>query len=88
MCTVNPGEYVVINHDTSRRTEVTVHGASLNGIEVSGNVISWPNDGWYQVQRTSNYSTVCEGGRTCSVSADEYVVINHNTGKRTIVVVQ
>jgi len=87
-CTVNPGEYVVINHATNERTEVSVQGAPLNGIEVNGTVISWPNDGWYQIQRTSDYSTVCEGGRTCSVSVDEYVVINHNTGKRTIVVVQ
>jgi hypothetical protein len=25
---------------------------------VSGNTISWPDDGWYQVQRSSDYSSL------------------------------
>jgi hypothetical protein len=46
---------------------------------VNGNEISWPDDGWYQVQDTADYSSVCEGGRSCTVEPGTYVVINHST---------
>lgn len=49
---------------------------------VSGSTISWPDDGWYQVQDQTDYSSVCEGGSSCEVSAGTYVVINHTTGDR------
>jgi beta-glucanase (GH16 family) len=49
---------------------------------VTGNEISWPDDGWYQVQNTTDYSSVCEGGRSCTVDPGIYVVINHSTGER------
>ena len=83
-CTVEPGSYVVINHTTGERFEgIEVEGSSGAGpITVSGSVISWPDDGWYQVQDESSYSEVCAGGRSCSVSAGSYVVINHTTGER------
>ena len=36
---------------------------------VSGNIVTWPATGWYQVQRADTYETVCEG----LVSADSAV---------------
>lgn len=49
---------------------------------VSGNTLSWPDDGWYQVQSADDYSTICEGGTSCSVEPGTYNVINHTTGQR------
>ena len=51
---------------------------------VSESTISWPDDGWYQVQviNDNGYVEVCQGGRSCTVPAGEYVVINHSTGER------
>jgi hypothetical protein len=49
---------------------------------VSGNTISWPDDGWYQVQDESDYSQVCGGGTQCEVEAGSYLVINHSSGER------
>ncbi|MEE9319787.1 MAG: fibronectin type III domain-containing protein [Granulosicoccus sp.] len=49
---------------------------------VEGNVISWPDDGWYQVQSQSDYSVQCEGVASCTVSPGTYIVINHSTGER------
>lgn len=54
---------------------------------VQGNIISWPADGWYQVQRADNYSSVCEGGNSCTVDAGTYIVINHDSGVRTPITV-
>lgn len=90
-CTVEPGEYIVINHTTGERFEqvrVESEGAENEGpddvltITVLGNVIYWPDDGWYQVQRAGDYSTVCEGGQSCSVEPGSYTVINHSLGVR------
>ena len=55
---------------------------TVTAVSVDGNVISWPDDGWYQVQNASDYSTVCEGGNSCEVSAGTYTVINHSNGER------
>ena len=58
---------------------------------VSGNTLSWPADGWYQVQSAENYETVCEGvvsadagldGGPCLVDSGRYIVINHSSGER------
>jgi len=86
-CTVEPGTYVVINHTTGARYGgiVIVDEVALNGddvIEVHGNTISWPDDGWYQVQNEATFSEVCGGGSNCSVEAGSYLVINHSTGAR------
>ncbi|MBX2824041.1 MAG: hypothetical protein KTR33_04880 [Gammaproteobacteria bacterium] len=92
-CTVDPGVYIVINHTSGIREEVTVGdgggggGGGAGGVTVTGNTISWPNDGWYQVQSAVDYSTVCEGGTSCEVSAGNYIVINHSTGTREEVTV-
>ena len=90
-CEVSAGTYVVINHSSGERFE----GIAVNSVaspppsdrpaavRVDAQVISWPDDGWYQVQRLPDYSSVCEGGSECSVDSGDYVVINHNTGVRT-----
>lgn len=88
-CDVDAGEYVVINHNTGQRFDgivVTGDGATdgnpSGSVVVSGNTISWQDNGWYQVQSASNYQSVCEGGRVCVVPPGNYNVINHTTGER------
>lgn len=91
-CNVPEGTYIVINHTLGERFEnVQVIGASsgemspdnsANTVSVDGNVISWPDDGWYQVQNATSFQTVCEGGRSCTVANGTYIVINHDTGAR------
>lgn len=49
---------------------------------VDGMTISWPDDGWYQVQVESTSAEICNGGRSCTVKPGTYVVINHDTGER------
>ena len=49
---------------------------------VTGSTISWPDDGWYQVQTADGSATVCSGGRSCDVEPGTYLVINHSTGQR------
>ena len=85
-CAVTPGTYLVINHTTAERFEGIVVSDASNSpasvISVTENVISWPSDGWYQVQSAADYTTVCEGGTSCSLPAGRYTVINHTTGLR------
>lgn len=49
---------------------------------IDGLTISWPSDGWYQVQSATDYWTLCEGGTSCTVSPGNYIVTNHTTGQR------
>jgi hypothetical protein len=84
-CSVAPGAYVVINHSTGERfrdIEVVGGGGTTNGVTVTGNTISWPDDGWYQVQNSSDYTTICNGGSSCVVEPGTYKVINHTTGEQ------
>ncbi|MFK7855765.1 MAG: zinc-dependent peptidase [Granulosicoccus sp.] len=58
--------------------------SSSNGaISIEGNRISWPNDGWYEVQEQVTYRTISEGGRSAVVPDGVYTVINHTTGEKT-----
>ena len=81
-CTVEAGTYVVINHSTGERFSNIVVGSSESPLTITGNVISWPDDGWYQVQDANTFNTICEGVRSCAVSDGTYIVINHSTGMR------
>lgn len=97
-CTVTPGTYIVINHSNGQRwNNVSVTGstggtppttpnpvgpAPVTTITVTGNVITWPDDGWYQVQNQDTYQTECNGTDSCTVDDGVYVVINHTTGER------
>ena len=49
---------------------------------VIGSTISWPDDGWYEVQNSNDYTTVCSDGTSCDVEAGVYKVINHSTGEK------
>ncbi|ASJ72222.1 glycoside hydrolase family 16 protein [Granulosicoccus antarcticus] len=84
-CEVPVGKYIVINHSTGQRFEnisVVASSNSATDVTVEGMTISWPDDGWYQVQNAATYQSVCQGGRSCSVPAGKYIVINHSLGKR------
>ncbi len=83
-CQVEPGSYIVINHTTGQRfTKVMVPEAPVAAVvSVDGNTISWPDDGWYQVQSASTYESICQGGLSCMVDDGTYIVINHTTGER------
>ena len=85
-CDVSPGTYLVINHTTGQRfPDITVSGSSTpapTGVTVSGSTISWPDDGWYQVQTADGSRSVCEGGSSCDVEPGRYLVINHSSGQR------
>jgi len=64
----------VVNNDSG--------SGSPDGVVVNGNRISWPDDGWYQVQDASTFTEACAGTRFCDVSPGSYQVINHTTGQR------
>ena len=97
-CTVPAGRYTVINHSTGVRFKVDVIDSAdpddtpidnsatrtFDGVvTVSGNTLSWPDDGWYQVQDTADNSEACAGGLQCQVApGGTYRVINHSTGQR------
>ena len=53
-----------------------------NEIRVDGTKISWPNDGWYEVQSATSYNTISEGGRSATLPHGTYNLINHTTGER------
>ena len=85
-CDVSPGSYLVINHTTGERfSDITVSDVTSpapSSVTVAGSTISWPDDGWYQVQTEDGLRSVCEGATTCVVDPGRYVVINHTTGER------
>jgi hypothetical protein len=83
-CDVEPGTYIVINHTTGERFEnIVVTGVTTeSAIAVLANTIFWLDDGWYQVQSATDYTSVCEGGYFCEVADGIYIVINHTTGER------
>ena len=84
VCDVVPGRYNVINKTTGERWDDVLVENSLvaDPPTVVGNRISWTDEGYYQVLRADDFSSVCEGGRFCDVADGEYIVINHWTGQR------
>ena len=94
------GQYIVINHSLDLRTVVTVGQGStepsktspvtnITGPVVLDNEISWPNDGWYQVENNLTGEIVCQGGSSCTVDEGVYKVIRFSDegGSLTRVVV-
>ncbi len=58
---------------------------------VSGDRLTWTDDGWHQVQHADTYETICAGnasemsslsGGPCIIDSGKYIVINHATGER------
>jgi len=85
LCIIDSGSYIVINHTSGERFEnisATTASTSPDGVLVEGDRISWPDNGWYQVQDASTFLTICEGGTGCTVAPGNYIVINHTTGER------
>ncbi len=56
--------------------------SGASGVKVDGNTVSWPDDGWYQVQSSTSYNTMSEGQRFAILPHGNYTVINHTTGER------
>ena len=91
-CDVADGNYIVINHTLGERFELILVPASIapepgdedttSGVSVADNVISWPDDGWYQVQNADTFESICEGGRSCTVADGSYNIINLDSGLR------
>ncbi len=93
-CEVPDGTYLVINHTTGERFGNIVVGndellassfdpiVADSVITVTGNTISYPDNGYYQAQTADGSRSICEGERSCTVPDGEYVVINHTTGER------
>lgn len=83
-CDVSPGTYTVTNQATGQRWEnvVVTTDRTATVPVVSGNRISWSDEGWYQVLTAGTFMSVCEGGSYCEVPDGEYIVINHWTGQR------
>ncbi len=83
-CDVPDGTYVVINHAAGMRyNNITVPiQPAASDVVIFGNTISWPDNGWYQVQNAFTYDSVCEGGLSCDVPNGNFIVINHTTGER------
>ena len=57
-------------------------GGAIDKISVSNGTISWPDNGWYEVQFARSYNTFSEGGQSASPGPGVYNVINHTTGER------
>ena len=53
-----------------------------SSVQVVGNQIIFGTNDWYQIQRSDNFETQCEGRDSCAVSAGTYNVINLTTGER------
>ncbi len=82
---------LTIKHSARKSLAVIILGLGVLGFSgvsvampfVSGQTISWPDDGWYQVQIQGDAdSDVCQGGRSCDVGPGTYLVINHTTDER------
>ena len=92
-CTVTDGTYNVINHTTGQRwnnivvtTGATpVVSAPATGMSIpviEGLALRFPDNGWYQVQSSNTYESVCNGLSNCGVESGQYTVINHTAGQR------
>lgn len=51
-------------------------------IKISGGVLSFPDDCWYEVQYARSFNTVFEGRNEAQVDPGIYNIINHTTGER------
>lgn len=82
-CTVPNGRYIVINHSNGQRWEnIEVSTRTASFLIISGSTLSFPDDGWYQVQDSETYDSLCNGLSRCSVEDGTYNIINHTTGQR------
>lgn len=89
----NDGRYLVINHSLGLRTELEIGQTTTptqtpidtdpvtqTGPAVVGNEISWPDNGWYQIENNLTGEIVCQGGLSCTVDEGVYKVIRFFDG--------
>lgn len=86
-CTVDDGNYILINHTRGARYELTVGDETPGPIvgdnfSILGNTISFSPDGWFQAQNATTYETACQGFAACTLPDGRYIIINHTTGER------
>jgi hypothetical protein len=74
---VSAGSYNVINHTSSQRWDSVVISDATEA-----NTFLLPDNGWYQVQNATDFTSLCEGVTQCAVAAGTYNVINHSNGQR------
>lgn len=58
------------------------HAVSPPEFEITGNTFTPLSGDWYQVQRQSDFVSVCEGSAPCTVPDGIYTVINLTRGER------
>lgn len=68
--------------NNSNALQATRNTPTNNEIRVDGTQISWPDDGWYEVQSATSFNTISEGGRSATLPHGTYNLINHTTGER------
>ena len=91
-CSVPNGIYEITRFSDNAQWSVPVGNITqvpvdetnfVDTITVEGRTISWPNNGWYQVQDAVTYEVFCGGADACIVPRDgRYVVINHSLALR------
>lgn len=64
-----------------------VQATSPTEFDINGNTITFNYPDWYQVQNSTDYTSLCEGNLPCTVPDGEYIVINHTINERFIVTV-
>ena len=65
MSFINSNINSVRGNDTSSLSRVL---ANQGGVSVEGNRISWPDDGWYEVQSATSFNTMNEGGTSATMA--------------------
>ena len=76
------GEAANDDNDVATPADNNADNVAVSAPVFDGSSIRWPDDGWYQVQNASDFSTVCEGGLSCAVGSGSYILINLSTGQR------
>ncbi len=56
--------------------------SSEDDFVITGNTIEFLNNDWFQVQRASDFVTVCQGESSCDLPTGTYNVINHSSSQR------
>ena len=96
-CQVAPGLYTVIEHISGSRWDNLLVLQSTDNLQPVGNAaaqldglafdestrtLTWSQPGWYQVQRESDFGSVCESSGFCELEPGIYQIVNHHTGQK------
>ncbi len=68
--------------DSANATDGDANTDAFTAPGFDGLALRWPDDGWYQIQSSADFSTICEGGTACPVESGSYIIINLTTGQR------